>query len=57
VYAVSFGLLWGFLGNVLIWHAPIATSLARGALGGIFFATAAVAREGGGRRRRRRARR
>jgi uncharacterized protein (DUF2062 family) len=53
-YAVSFGLLWGALAQALLWHQSLSVSVARGAAGGIFFATVAVVREHGGARRRRR---
>jgi hypothetical protein len=53
-YAITFGLLWGFLGHVLLSDASLSASLGRGAVGGILFATVAIARERRGLRRRRR---
>jgi hypothetical protein len=55
-YAISFGLLWGLLGHLVVPGAPVLASVGRGVAGGIFFATVAVVREQRGIRRRRRSR-
>jgi hypothetical protein len=53
-YATTFGLLWGLLADALIFGDGASTAAVRGVLGGVLFATVAVARERGGPRRRRR---
>jgi drug/metabolite transporter (DMT)-like permease len=52
-YAVTFGLLWGLVANALIFGDGASTSVARGAIGGVLFATLALARERRGPFRRR----
>jgi hypothetical protein len=51
-YAITFGLLWGLLADALIFGDGASRATFRGAVGGILFATVAVARERGGARRR-----
>src|SRR5262245_29225601 len=53
-YAITFGLLWGLVAYALIFGDSASTAATRGAVGGIVFATLALAREPRGPFRRRR---
>jgi hypothetical protein len=55
-YAITFGLIWGLVADAAIFGDAAPTAAARGAVGGVLFATFAIARERRGvfRRRRRR---
>ena len=51
-YAVTFGLLWGLVGQALLFGEGARESAIRGTLGGVLFATISVWRETRGLRRR-----
>ena len=53
LYAGSFGLIWGFLADALIFGEGAGTAAARGTVAGVIFATIGVRREQRGVRRRR----
>ena len=53
LYAVTFGLAWGFVADSLMFGDRALTAVTRGAIAGVLFATIAVRRETRGIRRRR----
>jgi drug/metabolite transporter (DMT)-like permease len=52
LYAVTFGLTWGFLADALIHGDGAAAAATRGTIAGVLFATVAIRRERRGVRRR-----